>query len=188
MSALSTAKSIGVDTVVPTAAVVALGSGVSDGATDAEAAASSGVVNVTGESGASIVATFTGQSGSVVKTVTGTGSAVAVPLTAEDVDTLGEGSVTVSVAQTDAAGNPQEATPNTATFTVDTIAPAAPVLALGSGVNDGATDAEAAASGGVITVKGENGSAIVVTLTGQSGTVTKSVTGDGRRRHRADVE
>ena len=69
-----------------------------------------------------------GQSGSVVKTVTGTGSAVAVPLTAEDVDTLGEGSVTVSVAQTDAAGNPQEAAPNTATFTLDTIAPTAPVL------------------------------------------------------------
>ena len=179
VSGLSTAKAIGVDTLVPTAATVALGSGVSDGATDAEAEASSGVVNVTGESGASIVATFTGQSGSVVKTVTGTGSAVAVALTAEDVDTLGEGSVSVSVAQTDAAGNPQEATPNTATFAVDTIAPAAPVLALGSGVGDGATDAESAASGGLITVKGESGSAIDVTLTGQSGTIAKSITGDG---------
>ena len=148
------------DTVVPTAAIVALGSGVSDGATDAEAAAPSGVVNVTGESGASIVATFTGQSGSVVKTVTGTGSAVAVPLTAEDVDTLGEGSVTVSVAQTDAAGNPLGGDAKYRDIHGGHDRTGGTSFGVGSGVSDGATDAEAAASGGVITVKGENGSAI----------------------------
>ncbi|MDA8740268.1 Ig-like domain-containing protein, partial [Rhodobacteraceae bacterium] len=180
ISANSTASTLNVDTAVPSAATVALGAGVNSvGATDAEATAPGGAVTVTGEDGAVIVATLTGQSGTVAKTVTGTGSADAVVLTSTDVDTLGEGSVTVSVAQTDAAGNAQTATAKTTSFKVDTIAPAAPVLALGNGVSDGATSAESVATGGVVKVTGEANASIAVVFTGQSGAVTKTVTGTG---------
>ena len=171
-----------VDTIAPAAPVLALGSGVGDGATDAESAAAGGVITVTGENGAAIVVTLTGQSDSVVKTVTGTGSAVAVPLTAGDVDTLGEGEVSVSATQTDEAGNAQTVAAATTTLTIDTVAPSAPTVALGTGVPNGATDAEAAASGGVITVTGEAGASIEAAFIGTTGagnSFTKEITATG---------
>ena len=94
--------------------------GVSDGATDAEAAASGGVITVKGENGSAIVVTLTGQSGTVTKSVTERDGAD-VALTSSEVDTLGEGAVAVSATQTDAAGNAQTAAAATTTFTIDTI-------------------------------------------------------------------
>ena len=107
---------------------MALGSGVANGATDAEAAATGGVITVTGEAGASIEAAFLGTNGpsqSFTKEITATGSADAISLTASEVDALGEGAVTVMVTQTDRAGNTQAAQPAEITFSIDTVAPAA---------------------------------------------------------------
>ncbi len=71
-----------------------------------------------------------------------------------------QGSFTVSVTQTDAAGNPSDA--KTVTLTLDTIAPEVARLTLGAGVEDGATFAEAAQDSGVITVSAEKGSTITL--------------------------
>ena len=169
-----------VDTIAPAAPVLALGSGVGDGATDAEAAASGGLITVKGESGSAIVVTLTGQSGTIAKSITGDGTAQAIALTSSEVDTLGEGAVAVSATQTDAAGNAQTVAAATTTLTIDTVAPSAPTVALGTGVANGATDAEAAATGGVITVTGEAGAVITAVFTGQkTGSVTKIITATG---------
>ena len=85
--------------------VLALGTGVANGATLAEAIQATGVVTVVGELNAIIIVSFAGALGSVTKTLTGTGVAQPVVLTAADVTTLGNGSVTVTATQTDSAGN-----------------------------------------------------------------------------------
>ena len=64
------------------APVLALGTGVADGATAAEATAGTGVVTVTGEAGDSISVTFSNGAHTVIKTVTATGSSQAVTLAA----------------------------------------------------------------------------------------------------------
>ena len=86
--------------------VLALGTGVANGATLAEATQATGVVTVVGELNARITVTFTGATGvTVTKTLTGTGVAQPVVLTTADVTTLGNGIVTVTATQTDLAGN-----------------------------------------------------------------------------------
>ena len=99
--------SITLDTDVPLAPVLALGTGVGDGATAGEATQVGGVVTVNGEASSSIEVTFTGSNGSVIKTIAGTGSAAAVILNTNDLGNIGGGTVTVSAIQTDAAGNTQ---------------------------------------------------------------------------------
>jgi hypothetical protein len=111
---------IDIDTLPPAAPTLALGSGVGDGATAAEATAAAGVVTVTGEPGAAIVVTFTRGTATVTKNLLGSGGAQAVVLTAGDLVTLGDGPVTVSATQQDAAGNPQTSGPATVAFTLDT--------------------------------------------------------------------
>ena len=142
-SASSSARDLSIDTTAPATPTVALGAGVSNGATDAEATASEGVITVSGESGATIVATLTGQSGTLTKTVTGTGAAQPITLTSAEVATLGEGSVAVSVAQTDAAGNPQTVAATTTSFTIDTVIAAPTIDAVAA--DDIANKAETAA-------------------------------------------
>jgi hypothetical protein len=137
------------------------------------------VVTVTGEAGDSNSVTFTNGVHTVTKTVTGTGSAQPVTLTSGDLTTLTDGTISVSATQTDAAGNAQTAAAATTSFVLDTTAPAAPTLALGTGVANGATAAEATAAGGVVTVTGEAGDSISVTFTNGVHTVTKTVTGTG---------
>ena len=176
---LSSLDSQGIDTLAPAAPTLALGAGVANGATAAEATAAGGVVTVTGELNDSISVTFTNGIHTVTKTVTGTGGAQAVTLTATDLTTLTDGTISVSATQTDAAGNAQTAAPATTSFVLDTLAPAAPTLALGTGVANGATAAEATAAGGVVTVTGELGDSISVTFTNGSHTVTKTLTGTG---------
>jgi hypothetical protein len=165
------------DSVAPLAPSLALGTGVANGATAAEAIQASGVVTVSGESGASIAVTFTRGANSVTKTVTGTGAAQAVVLAAGDLTTLGNGTISVSAVPTDLAGNVGPA--GTTSFTLDTIAPLAPSLALGTGVANGATAAEATQGSGVVTVNGESGASIAVTFTRGANSVTKTVTGTG---------
>ena len=128
-----------------------LGSGIANGATAVEATQASGVVTVSGENGAAIVVTFRRGSGTpVIKNLTGTGSPLAVTLTNADLTTLGNGLITVSATQTDTAGNAQTAPAATTSFTLDTVVPNAPTLALGSGVANGATAPEAAQASGEI--------------------------------------
>ncbi|NDG65260.1 MAG: hypothetical protein EBY29_17645, partial [Planctomycetes bacterium] len=90
---LSSLDSQGVDTAAPTAPVFALGTGVSGGATSAEAIQGTGVVTVNAESGAAISVTFTNGSNTVTKSLTGTGIAQGVVLSAGDVSTLGNGTI-----------------------------------------------------------------------------------------------
>jgi hypothetical protein len=165
------------DTVAPVTPTLALGTNVTGGATATEATQGSGVVTVSGESGSTIVVTFTNGSNTVTKTVTGTGSAQAVTLAAGDLTTLTNGTISVSAVATDAAGN--ASTAGTTSFILDTVAPVTPTLALGTNVTGGATAAEATQGSGVVTVSGESGSTIVVTFTNGSNTVTKTVTGTG---------
>ena len=130
-----------IDTIAPAAPTLALGTGVANGATAAEATQGTGVVTVSGESGAIISVTFSRTGGgSVTKTVTGSGSAQAVTLAAGDLNTLGDGSISVSATQTDAAGNAQTAAAATTSFTLDTVAPAAPGLALAADTGLSSTD------------------------------------------------
>ncbi len=115
--------SFNIDTQAPSAPTLALGTGVANGATAAEATASAGVIKVTGESGDAITVTFTNGANSVSKTLSGNGSAQAVTLTSGDLATLGDGTVTVSATQTDAAGNAQTAAATTTSFVLDMHAP-----------------------------------------------------------------
>jgi large repetitive protein len=142
-SGQSPTLSLTVDTSAPNAPTLSLGTGVANGATSAEATAASGAVTVSGENGAAISVTFTGTNGAVTKNLIGTSLTQAVVLNAGDLSALGNGAISVSATQTDAAGNAQTAPAATTNFTLDTAA-AAPMLGLaadtGSSTNDGITN------------------------------------------------
>ena len=164
--------------VVPAAPpTLALGTGIANGATAAEATQVSGVVTVSGASGAAITVTFQRGTGTqVTKILTGTGSSQAVVLTAPEVTTLGDGVIDVSATQAIIPGSTSPAA--TTSFKLDTVAPPAPTLALGTGVDNGASAVEATQASGVVTVRGQNGAAITVTFRRGTGTpVTKTLTG-----------
>ena len=112
-----------IDALAPNAPTLALGVGVANGATFAEATQTSGVVTVKGELDATITVIFSGVNDQVTQILTGTGGVQPVTLSAVDPDLLGEGLVSVSATQTDAAGNVQTAPPATVTFILDTVSP-----------------------------------------------------------------
>ena len=112
------------DFEAPGTPTVLLGSGVDNGATEAEATAAGGVVTVNADNGVSTTVTFTNGANSVTKTITGTGSAQAVALTSQELSTLGNGTISVSAVSTDSQGN--SSNPGTTSFTLDTAAPSAP--------------------------------------------------------------
>ena len=125
-----------IDTSTPAAPTLAPGAGVSNGATAAEATASTGVVTVNAESGSTVRVTFTDNASptahSVVKTATGTGAAQAVTLESTDLGTgatkLLDGAITVTATATDTAGNLSMA--GSSSFTLDTAAPTVTAFAL----------------------------------------------------------
>jgi len=159
----------------PTAPVVTLGNGVgTNGANAAEATQASGVVTVNAASGTTIDVTFTNGTHTLTKSVTGTGSAVAVVLTSADLTTLGDGAISVSAV---AKANGLSSSAATNSFTLDTTGPAAPTLALSTDTGASATDR--VTSNGSVSVTAENGSTVALTFTNGSHTVTKSVTGTG---------
>ena len=130
-SAVADNASYLVDTTAPTTPTLALGTGVSNGATSAEATQAGGVVTVTAESGSSVSVVFTRGANTVTKTVTGNGAtAVAVTLLAADLTTLGNGTISVSATATDAGGNASSA--GTTSFTLDTVAPTVSSVAITS--------------------------------------------------------
>ena len=178
-SSMAGNSSFTLDTAKPDAPVFALVAGVATGATSAEALA--GAVTVNAELGSSVAVTFTdSNSHSVIKMLNGTGSALTVTLDSSDIGSgasqLQDGSITVSANATDAAGNTSMA--GNSSFTLDTAKPDTPVFALGAGVSDGATSAEAQA--GAVTVNAELGSSVAVTFTdSNSHSVIKMLTGSG---------
>ena len=126
------------DSTTPSAPTLTWGSGVSGGATAAEATQSGGVVLVAGESGTTVVLTFTDKDGHTVTsspvTITATGSSFPVTLASADVGsngsggTLGDGTITVSAVATNSAN--VSSSNSVKAFTLDTTAPVLNSLAL----------------------------------------------------------
>jgi hypothetical protein len=128
------------DSTEPVAPTIELAAGAADGVTAAEAIASGGVVSVTAEADASVVVTLTNSTDNtkaLSKTLTGTGSAQAVTLTAEDVAVLGDGTINARAVATDAAGNESDA--GTANFGLDTAPPTVAITSDKSALNVGET-------------------------------------------------
>ena len=173
----ATTEELIVDTTAPTAATtsLALGAGVAGGANLAEATQASGVVTIVSEDGSTIEVSLTGTAGVLTRTLTGFTSPQAIVLTAADVIVLGEGVVTVSATETDAAGNTAGAAVTTQ-FTVDSIV-LAPTLELDASIADGASSAEAQAD--LLDVTGEIDADVEVTFTSTAATITKILTATG---------
>ena len=167
------------DTVAPAAPTLALGTGVANGATAAEATQAGGVVTVTGELGDSISVTFTNGIHTVTKTVTGTGGAQAVMLTASDLTTLTDGTISVSATQTDAAGNRADGGGGHHQLCARYGSAGGADAGTGHGRCQRGDGGGSDAAGGVVTVTGELGDSISVTFTNGIHTVTKTVTGTG---------
>ena len=146
--------SLDFDTAPPTPPILRQGAGIEDGATAAEATQASGVITVQAESGQAVVLTFTDSAAtahSVTKTVIGAGmsSAVAVVLSAAEVNLLADGAVTVLAIATDAAGNSSSSSSG---FTLDAAAPEASDFVFAPG---GTTDAnQITVNSPIVTVSG----------------------------------
>jgi hypothetical protein len=170
-------NSIVIDTVAPAAPALALGNGIWGGATQAEATQGSGVVTVAGEAGAAITVSFFTGGKSVVKTLTGTGAAQPVVLTAGDVATLGNGGIGISAIQTDQAGN--AGTFATNSIVIDTVAPAAPVVSLVTAGGEVLNLAKATQPSGVVRVRGAAGSNLAITFFNGPRSVVKTMAASG---------
>ena len=121
------------DTVIA-APTLAVRNNVTDPLTLAEITDASGILNVQGELDADITVTFAGNNGGFTLPYTGTGFNQPIILTQGNVDTLGEGPITVTATQTDDAGNPSTVASLSLTF--DQTAPEIDSLTLiGSGSN-----------------------------------------------------
>ena len=130
----------------PKAPTLTLGTGVSDGATRDEATQGGGVVLVTGESGTTVVVTFTDKDGHTVTSssisITATGSSFPVTLASADVGsngsggTLSDGNITVSAVATNQAN--VSSSNSVKPFTLDTTAPLLTGLRLTSNVSGNA--------------------------------------------------
>jgi hypothetical protein len=109
------------------AANLTIDSAATAGATAIEMAA--GAVYVTAEAGARASVTFVNAADSlrsVVKLVTVTGTATKVTLSADEVSSLGQGTINVSATLADAAGNSALEANNQVAVTLDTTAPSPP--------------------------------------------------------------
>ena len=160
------------------APAITLGTGVSGDVSQAEATLASGVVQVTAESGSTVVLTFTDAQGdTVLRTVTTTSAASAVTLATSEVGSgngkLSSGRISISAVATDAVGNVSDA--GSYSFTLDLDAPTAPDISLGTGVTGDVSRSEALQAGGVIQVSAESGSTVNLTFTdGLGHSVTRS--------------
>ena len=167
------------DTGVPLAPTLQLDGSLLNGASLVEAIASTGVVFVNAESAASVAVTFTDSANRrIVKKVSGQGinTPVAVALVADDIgsraDQLHDGTITINAIATDAAGNASPV--GSSSFALYGTAPAAPALALGTGVEGGATQAEAVAATGVLRISGQSGTTAWLTFSDGVRTLNKT--------------
>ena len=174
--------SFNLDNQLPGAAILFLGHGVANGATAAEATASSGVVNLRAEAGNSVVVTFSVDGHSVSRSFVATGAPQAVTLDASDLGTaanqLPDGTVHVMAVARDAAGNMNSMAETL--FVLDTAAPASPGLSLlaaasGAGLNL----AEVQANSGVVNIQAEAGSSVQVQFGSGAHQLSKTVLATG---------
>ncbi|MCX8521594.1 MAG: hypothetical protein ORN28_08680, partial [Rhodoferax sp.] len=117
------------------APLLTLGSGLADGATAAEATASTGVAILKASSGSSVVVTFIdSSSNTLIKILTGTGADQAIVLAASDIGTgagqMHDGLISVVAVATDTAHAPSS--PAATSFILDTLAPVLQSLTLTS--------------------------------------------------------
>lgn len=146
------------------------------------AAAQAGAVSVKGAQGDSFASSFKGANGKTVTLTTrASGNADPLMLTAAQVQSLGQGKVSVTTTAKDAAGNISAA--SSTSFILDTIAPAAPRVDLTNNTSAGNVS-RAQALNGAITVTGlVKGDAITTTFTNNSGaTVKVPFTSDGNAK------
>ena len=185
----TTTSSFTLKATLPSTPLLTLGTGISDGATLAEATASSGVLMVQADAGSMVRLTFsdsaTPTAHSVIKTITALGNTIAkaVPVTLTGYD-LGDGPVqlkdgTINVTATafDRYYN-KSSSSLSSFFLLGTDL----VLTLGTGVDDGASLSEATASSGVVTVRSDVGNSIVLTFSDSASpvhTIIRSLVGTG---------
>ena len=174
-------NSIFIDSVAPDSPVASLVSDEVQISTEAELFA--GVFEVAGEVDSEITISLDGQNGSTSKTVTGAGSEnpSLISLDNDDIAALGEGSVTVSITQTDLAGNEQTSVATELQFVIDTVNPDSPVISVGDG---NATLTEAGT--GVFSVTGEDQADITVTLRGSEYTTAAAELSSAASQEEAD--
>lgn len=134
LGAASDVYSVTVDTTAPSLPVIALGSGVSLGATEAEATQATGVITVNAEVGSTISVTFTGSSTvPLVKSIPASSTSPAQPqpvvLTASEVASLGSGTVAVDATARDVAGNISGV--RSSSFVLDLDPPAPTITSIG---------------------------------------------------------
>ena len=129
----------------------------------------SSTISGTNDSGALLALTIGGR----VVTPTVTGTTWSYTLTPADITNMGQGTETLSVTQTDAAGNTSPA--GTLDITVATEKPIAPVINTIAG-NDALNGAELTA-GTVITGTNVGGATVALTLDGQAPSGAVTVTG-----------
>jgi hypothetical protein len=155
------------DTVAPTIALDALPFGPSLNAVEDDSAQTISGTAV-GADGQTVTVTLTPESGApvVLTSAAIAGGTWSVSATALQLQGLAEGTVTISAAVSDAAGNP--ATPATTTFVKDTVAPtiALDALPFGPSLNAVEDDSAQTISG---TAVGADGQVVTVTLTPESG-------------------
>jgi hypothetical protein len=153
------------DTALPALAVAGVGDG---NLSAAEATGAGGVITVNTDADASISVVFSGPSGNVSKNLVGNGSAQAVTLTAGDLVSLGNGSISVATTAADAAGNSRFSA--LGSFNLDTLAPAAPTI--NAVATNDVVNAEAKTAGVSVSGTAESGSSVNVTWGATSHTVT----------------
>ncbi|MCX8520643.1 MAG: hypothetical protein ORN28_03805, partial [Rhodoferax sp.] len=172
--------SFNLDSVIA-APSIGLAAGVSGDVSRSEATLASGVLQVTAESGSTVVLTLTDSIGHTIqRTVTTAASASTITLSASDLGSgigqLQDGSISVTSLATDAAGN--RSAGGGFSFNLNTQAPDAPVLEWDAAISNGATQAEATSS--LLGIYAEAGSTVHVTFTDATQhSVTRSFTGLG---------
>ncbi|MCX8517067.1 MAG: hypothetical protein ORN29_03230, partial [Rhodoferax sp.] len=160
---------------------IGLAAGVSGDVSRTEATQASGVLQVTAESGSTVVLTLSDIQGHLLnRTVTAGASASTITLVTSDLGTaigqLQDGTIHVTSVATDVAGN--RTTVGSFSFTLNTKAPDAPVLEWNNAIVNGATRAEATSS--LLGIYALSGSSVLVTFTdANQHSVTRSVTGLG---------
>ena len=140
LQSTSAPLSLTIDTTAPSVPTLVLGDGVSDVTNRAEALQGSGVVKVNADSGSKVTVTFTNGANTVIKTLIGTGAVQAVVLSGSELDTLSNGTITVTAIAKDDADNASN--PASSTFVLDAAVPLAPTVitlqALGGNVESNA--------------------------------------------------
>ena len=130
-----------------------------------------GAVSVSAESGSTLQVNFQANGQSVSKSLSAIGSLQGVQLTASDLVTLGQGTITVSATATDPAGNISDA--GSTSFVLNN-AVTPPVLAAGASIENAAR-----AATGAVTLSADAGAIVSVVFTANGQSVSKSINSNG---------